>query len=1067
MICLLPLLVLAACDDPSRYLEGSAIGKEGHQWGTFGEEVVRVVGDAVASPNETGAKRLAAWRDRRAALVEALDFVLPEELYQPARQGLAETIDLVDQGAVPRLTRAMSALLEDVADDEALEAFVALPELFQTAGRDEVHDLARATASASSPEGQPLLVPLAHEFLALLRQHDGVDDDGQIDADEPAELRELMRAAALAASELDLDRADEAFSYGDSVVERLWAAVAPTYDGQPAWVVRADERGLPLVASVSGGVPAPFVDGDQNGQADVDNRGRWLDSKGLALSLAPYGQGPGYDVQGRAVSPSGRLLFEYVEFARSAGGAFFLGLHRMLQAGGHVELLNQVDQLFQPRLRQRDERDGHWYEALAPARFALLEPLFDALWAGLEGFRGFQPNALVAGAERLVMDQPEVVRDLVEQLLRAWDQFSDTSMSRRDLADHNTLLDDLFVNAKPPGAVCPGPYDENLEVTCVDSPGPLVPRLLEGDLARDLMAVLDDERLAQLGPALAQLMGHRDRLSPEDRELDEPIVVGGPETVDNRSVFQRLLHLLHDTNNAHYATEVTETIGWNIENMALLFLSSYCEADEPLVPDLVQWALRDHFSTTRPTPQELTSFILADHSDFLGNPLGREGLPLREHNADVLLALEFTGLNDALRPVVQVFCDHDQLLLLANLLSVLHEHYSTLPGLTTGLTEEFDFYSVERPAGLRGWEAALAAAVGQTQLVPALLRAGAEAQAVDTSAGNLGDELVGLLRHFTRLDQPVFLRFHPEQPERDALLAYDGLSPAGSTSHFNVLFQRLSELLDRWDESDEGVREALEELAEQIPRHFLAAPSWDAPRRRWADFLLALSQDALPVLADWSGELGPGQWRDALHDGRRLIDELEPWLRDSLKGPLAPALLDLALLVVTEERTAFPTEQLLLSLLSPGPSPEAGDPQSVGGDLQALGRVTVALLQLAPERKALNDIARFVGPWLHPDRSPLATMTGDLAQLVDGKGPSVAVRAVQRALAGQVLADQGSPPAAVVVEALATLGRVEPGSSQTWQSEDLAELARQGARLLGDHLHGLERLYAIIGARTQ
>ncbi|HEX7666280.1 MAG TPA: hypothetical protein VF407_17260, partial [Polyangiaceae bacterium] len=104
-------------------------------------------------------------------------------------------------------------------------------------------------------------------------------------------------------------------------MRELFYASDPTYNNgakTPSYIVRRDNRGLAVVPLVNGKVPAPFVDKDGDGVADVDASGNFVTSDGnpapspfLSLDLSPTDSTP-RDSFGRALI-GGQLPYTYLD----------------------------------------------------------------------------------------------------------------------------------------------------------------------------------------------------------------------------------------------------------------------------------------------------------------------------------------------------------------------------------------------------------------------------------------------------------------------------------------------------------------------------------------------------------------------------------------------------------------------------------------------------------------------------------------------------------------------------------------------------------------------------------
>jgi hypothetical protein len=1069
------LVVVQACDDHAKYLTHEP--DTPHQWGTFGEEIYRIVHGAARESREFGPDRAAALEARRDAVIEAADLMLTPPLYQPARDGLAGTLLRIDDGTLPRVTRSLNDLVARLAADRAtLDAVIALRDQPWAAGRGQAYDAIRQVAMARTRAGEPVLPPLAAGALRLARAHDGLSDNGLADDGEPRELRELRRALALELAAVDLESGREAHTFDASLLERLVAAVGVSdAAAEPAWVALADPRGLPRVAvdPSTSALYWPFVDADRDGLADATAGGEWTLEPSAEPPPEPYGATGRHATDGRALAYDGRPLYQYANFNTSGAGVVARALRQMALDGTHDDLVHHVDDLMRPRERVVDERDGVSYDAFPADRTRSLEPVFDELWAVIEATREQPPERLLYGADALVREHRGEVRTVLEEALAAADAFEEADHG--ELAAYNTLLDDLILEDRPPGTVCEGSYDADFNLRCDRPAGPIVPRLIDSGILRDLVGILDDPAFADLAATMADMMTHRDSpVRVSDGALRVPMASTG-ESADNRSVFQRLLHLVHDTNDAHFSTWVTELINWRIENMAVFYLESYCAEGPELVPPTALAFLDDYFSSTRPSPYEIARFMVVDHSSefpIYANPEGREGRDLYAYNADTLLAMELSGMNDAFRPLVQVFCDHDALPLLANLLSLLHEHYSTLPEYTTGMTSRFDFYGVERPAGIRTYEASLARAVDGSDLFGAALRAGVALDGTTVDGRPLVDEVIGFVGHLIDRDEAVLLRTHADEPWRDRIYQFDRFTEMAHPTHLNVIYQRAAEAADAWDAEDPDVRGHLTDIFDLVADAALDWPGEEALHRDQAEYMVRTAERALPVLAGWSREnIDRDTWDEQIADAREGVDDLEEQLTDVSQNPLLPAALDAIMLLLDDPETGPLVQELLLYLLAPPEAVAGGEGAIPGGassPLVAVARLLAAVVQAYPDAIVLERLAAWLATVVDPVSSPLASLPGDLAVLTGADRSSALLLSLANGLAGGVAdADGGErPPLVVVAEALAAIGRRDPSVAGRLSADDLVELSAHASTLLDDTDHGLERIYAIVAARA-
>jgi hypothetical protein len=1079
------VLTVAACEDHSAYL---AHEPKPHQWGSFGEELYRIALQAVSTSDTEAATRAArqsALDARQNEFVKAANNTLPPELYGPARQGLAELVERVDDQTMIRLTRSTGVMLDDLADDKAtLAAALAWRDRPWNVGSQEVYRLVRHIA-LTGQNGQRALPLLVGGLLRLYDGHDGRSANPGSEPEEPREFQELQRALALSLADVDLSSWADVHELDSSLVEQLVAALAPGTTARPRYVVRTDHRGQPQVVGVPKGPEqeALFVDADSDGLVDVDDKGHLALAPGVARNqVAPYGNTDHHDTEGRAISADGTPLYEYVDFNETGVGALVQGFRSMALDGAHLEAMELTQHLLEPREERVDDRDGAHYRGMPATRADGLRLFFELAWAGLEGLRNYPPHALLAGLQELVTQERETLRMTLEQFMAALDIIDE--VPREELRSHNTLLDDLLFAEYPPGAVCYGRYDNRNQHICEEPPGPLLPKLLESGILTQLLEAMDDPALEAFAPALVELMVHRDLPVEVEESRLVDLLVAGPESEQNRSIFQRLLHLVHDCNGAPFGTALTNAlVNWQVQNMAVFFLESYCENDEPMMPGLVRFALGDYFPDSRPTAYEIAKFMVVDHERFslsrellLENPIGREGIALHEYNADTLLALEITGANQAIQAITQPFCqhgrpddanerDHRGLMLLANLLSVVHEHYSTLPQYTTEMTQQFEAYGVGRPAGLRHLEQATARALSETDVLNQAFSLGTTLASVEAGDLPLGDEVAHLALHLLRPDGPVMLQPRSGGPEANRIDQLDGLTPASHPAHAHVVAHRLRDAIAQWDDQPQKVQDSLSDLVDLMGRYFLNAPGDGAMRRDQAEFLVTSAEKALPPIVEWASTHQGERWPERIVELRSDLEQMQEWVDDMAHGPLLPALVDVGLLVLNDPATERPLRNIVTTILTPLPV-ERLRPESPGDPWTTVARLVAGLVQVLPDGPAAQRLVRYAAQLVDPFDSPVATVPADLARITEGRADAVALTALTNSLATAMVAPHDDRPSFVVLaDALVALGRLDPTNDTPLTEADLRALLSHAQYHLGHHQHGLERLYAIIGKR--
>lgn len=494
------------------------------------------------APDEIHA--LTAHRDR---LVLAVDTMWPESMLDDVQAFATSDAFLAayDDGRIEDGMIALRDILEQVSGDvEMLQVIEALAlregytpgatgALASILSSPDLRDVLLYTSDDIAPGGS------AHEALTLLASAAAYELQN---LEVPADPKDPERTARLLM---------------DLLLTRHESLGTQT----PLVLVARDYRGIAEIAPLTPGVlPPPFVDVDGDGLADVDELGRYVDAAGELIAAPsplpttdPDPEGTMRDELGRALETMSQLpLYRYHEPDDTLLVALARDASALLdpEKGTGIDLVRGAGALMGPRAPAVREYEGG--ARLEYNGFDTTQaPILDALHAGLQVLR--DPNAVdLLALARTLLDQHEpTAAELAEALL--------------DALDVPDALGELGARAKLEG-------DSRL----LDDLVPVLQQILADEaLFNDLMKVVQDPRVVQLGAYFRDYMRYADRLgyalapSPNPNpnpppdflyeivNLDTGIPVDGLMTaVDrntsdsgfNRSIFQRVLHLLADTN---------------------------------------------------------------------------------------------------------------------------------------------------------------------------------------------------------------------------------------------------------------------------------------------------------------------------------------------------------------------------------------------------------------------------------------------------------------------------------------------------------------------------------------
>lgn len=546
------------------------------------------------APDEIHA--LTAHRDR---LVQAIDTMWPASMlddvqaYATSDQFLAA----YDDGTIEAGMIALRDMLRTVADDtEMLQVIeeLALREgytpgatgaLASILSSPDLRDVLLYTSDDIAPGGS------AHEALTLLASAAAFELQN---LEAPADPQDPERTGRLL---LDL-----LLSKHDSLATQTLLLL-----------VARDQRGIAEIAPLTPGVlPPPFVDVDGDGLADVDELGRYVDAAGAIIDAPsplptadPDPEGTVRDELGRVIetSVSQLPLYRY----HQPDDTLLVALARDASAlldpenGTGIDLVRGAGALMGPRALATREYEGGArleYNGFDTAQ----APILDALHAGLQVLRDPDAGDLLALARTLLGEHEPTAAELAEALLDALDvpdalgELGD----RAQLEADSRLLDDLV------------PVLQQI----LDEPG----------LLEELLTALHDPKVRQLGGYFRDYMRYADRLGyapnlplpPQGQPVDYEVVNemgvlatgfttevdrSAPDADFNRSIFQRVLHLLADTSQLQLCNKQTtitvfaETVTYDecellqIDDLAVFYVQSLAyvrDANGNFVTDLEQ-----------------------------------------------------------------------------------------------------------------------------------------------------------------------------------------------------------------------------------------------------------------------------------------------------------------------------------------------------------------------------------------------------------------------------------------------------------------------------------------------
>jgi hypothetical protein len=1025
---------------------------------------------------------LIALLDRRAPLVTAIDTVVPDGFTADLQAFLVSdgTLALYDDDTMSRSIASLADLLDEMAHDDAAVAALA-----RAGVRDGYRPAAAAfgvpaalTNARARPVGSGPVAPSLREVVArtLPALTSGGSSHAEwdalvaalsatlLDAAPPGDAASPERTAALAASFFLTERSDLAEQAAVPLVQR-------------------DGRGIARVALVGGAVPAPFVDADHDKLADVDALGRFVDTRGTPVSAAaPFavaGDTATRDPQGRAST------YSYLALDKTVIGALGRDAAKLFDpsTGIALDLARGASALLGPRMMtSRAFTAG----ALAYRGYdTTRSPLLDMTYGFTQLLRDPNIRDLLALGDTLLASHEPAVARLVEAAITTA-RLGDAHAEAAILASA-PLWDDLM---------------------------PVLRQIVaRPQLVRALLTALQLPETKQLGKRFSDLMTYSDRfdIDPATQEVTGSFAHKPdrtrPDSAFNRSVFQRFVHLISDSNHAVLCNKQGATvvvIGLplfgpfdecdlvEIDNLATFYVRAMtfakdgngnvvCENDHGdavgcgsggarprpgatmvfkdgllaagialLGDDFLEGQATITGFRRHPTPEALTRVLfLSPTPDFLATVLDpirdRDGDLYRVQHAGTLPVLEKNDLFDQIRPIAQAFVDNGAEQVFVDLLAVLHKHW---PSKDSTTTQTADPGGANYAFGSNGksWEPLISDALAG-DLLPALVDTAAELNAITVNGKT----------YATVVTNAAGFVINPlaglsDRQGRTATTTADG-APVTQLSPWHVLADAYRGKQARLaDTAGEGAAwpPAVRGVIDLLFRASNPGTGWrfTSPRVR------AVIRAAIALV----------RGRIDAHDQRGdraawVSQTLTANTRDLLTHPVLAAMADLAasLTAASGPRTAL--EALLRDAFDETTSPAV---------FAMLRTASADLIQLLADDADLVPIAHLAGRLLAPGKPYLATQLEVLQELTAADDAAVLVRLAGQMFSGYDTADPGVPAIAAIANAIGEVDRQRPGVDlhAAWTKDDFASVLANVAAFLREEKRGLPRFIAIVKGRN-
>ncbi len=1066
--------------------------------GTLGQELFEIWKKDTERSLTRPEERSELLEMRKDEFIDAVDQALPASELISFDRYLQTTLPLIDSSIMPGLTRKLTTTLQDASENPKL--LTALAEHHQPPMETFISPQI-TPGFGERAFSYPQIRTLSLNLMDVLVRSDGLTDDGAIHYEESTALGDLLRGWALATEKSLANSESSTETTPDRwpmLLSDLLLYEDPRFAGADTTrvvpVARYDERGLPSVRTHQGAVLYPFVDYNADGLADVDAQGRFVLQNGSSVAVPAFAQTARAedllqrDNAGRAYRNEGEFAFEYLDLNRTSLAFLTRTTSRLAEKDILYHALAAVPEVMGPVVAAEDERGI--YPGLSEGH-----PLLDVVDALLQSLQIED----LSGALLALADFLDNSGDVLAELVAAFDDVS-AAFDRyptAELEPNQTLAHDLL---------------------------PIVHEMTASPaLWADLMQALRDPIIPHTGTAMLTLLEHKNtqavpvkdgpydqcfqscraqfpigtierfeciRGCPNQEIFSVPMDFSSPESETNRSMLQRMFHLLRDTAGVSYRMEVTEARMPAVvipQLPPMVYLPGAAEAfiqavagrldladyidpefgqsDLGQLLDLLSAVVPGNIDNstvagalsiasslfgvhldTVPTPDQITRLFNQPHLGFESDdgkialavdpPRCRDGYVMAFHHADGLFAAEASGLIDIMYPLAVAFSKHGREDLFAQLFVVVHNHYSQHVNLYRDVNGQ---PSPMKGSNLVSMEPVLAEIFASEKIFTAIQKFSIATGSVKPTNGVSFDEHVRrLLFQATRTDDQFKAR-----RGHDSIQLADGrtLKPI---SRLNVAIHSTAEAVERVPK-DSPARDHIERAANGITDVLFEVERSESGEARFVEpGGVAFTAHALRQLA---------------HEAQvqKTKGNLDPWLKHELVDDLAEAWSSRGLyaaLRLGNDLHADPQNRTYMREFF----------QHIAGTQEGYENTSLALYKLmvyAVNTDFWLPFANFLAEYLDPDRTwteapfeklPLASnlvLLMHATTLYDEPGTFYE------------FLSRGSASFPVIASILGDYFRLEPTSREPLSAQDYAQIFQSIAGWFADSNHGLEQYYKL------
>lgn len=1066
--------------------------RKSYERGTLGEELHAIWRKDTERSPKLPEKRTQLLDTRRDEFVQAVDTIAPENELAAINFFLQGTLTLVDDNSLPGMTRKVEVALQDAAQDA---------ELMKALSDNSKPGVSEFISPIASPNilGYVTAYPKLGEFtkksMQIVLDNDGFNDDGTISTTEPNGLSEIARTVSRLLGDVKPEVLEDSLAI---LVRDMLLKEDMRYAVNDAtraiYIVKYDRRGLPKANANNQGIMPPFVDNNNDGLADLDERGQFVLNFGDQID--PFAevnaQNIARDAFGRA-SVNNEYLYEYVDLNNTGLGFLVREAYEMIAKNVFSDMMSAMRVIMGDMTIQQDEQGPY-------QGFNVDNPLMDIAHALLNMIAIDGLPELMRGQATLFDKGAAELANIVaafERMVEIADKYPDAK-----LKGNQTIAYDLSPTLHKITS------DKALWASFMDAlADPMTQKA--GDAMATLISYKNTKASVELGDAYDMCFqgcesSHRlgtearytcIRSCPRDKIFQQKMDFSAPESPDNRSQLQAMWHLMWSLAGVPYKMETSEVLVngrpqplppplIELPGGAEAFLRAIAgnlDLSEHVPPELFSGnelgpilrafgissnniaglisLLSQFFGVkldVKPKPSQLTRLFVKEDIAFrsedgqlvldLAEPIDADGYSISQHLADGLFEAEASGLVDAVYPMAKAFSDHNKEHLLLELFTIVHMHY---PNDASLYKTKAGNNSVSNAANLRSYEPIMREVFQEGELLNAMYQLSRRLKLIKENQGiDLNESLRQMLNEATK---PGFTRRNG-----DDYINIPGGRTLRDLSKLQVLIKGIDDIAERVKDDPE----AEEKFSRAVGHLFDVVLKVERPDGQPPQFAkpgsMALASGVMNYMADRA-------------DKKRDAQQLEAWIKQDLYtiiedvwgSRLFAGLVLLGEQILKDDDNRRVLDEFTAYLLN---APR--------------GRENVTLMAYSLVLRATNvkvwvPLAKFLNRVLDPDRD---WGTGDnlsklpiwshgalmLKRTLEVDEDETGLRLINRGLDKRTTED---PPFSVLVDVIGDYFREDPTQTGPYSAEDYRLFFTRMAAWLGDDKYGMEQVYDLVEKR--